>query len=72
MAKTAVGLFENVAVAQGVVCDIESKAFPWMKLRTLAEPLELGQSGVMSNPGIDFEVRVSRELVCMGATEAEA
>lgn len=74
MPKTAVGLFENRSVVDDVVREIESLGLPRHEVRTLSEPLDLGITGVMSIPRIDFEVDLFRELTKMGvprkATEA--
>jgi hypothetical protein len=72
MPKTAVGLFENPSVADEAVRDIESIGFPRNEFRTLGEPLDLGLTGVMSIPHIDFEVEVFRELARIGTTKREA
>jgi len=72
MARTAVGLFKSAEVAESVLRDIEAKGFPRTEVRTLDEPLDFGQHGVLSIPRIDFEVQVFRELTRMGATEAQA
>ncbi len=69
MRKTAVGLFENRAVVDNVVHEIESIGFPRHEIRTIGEPLDLGVTGVMSIPRIDFEVDLSRELAKMGASK---
>jgi hypothetical protein len=72
MSKTAVGLFENPVVADQVVHDLDASAFPRDEIRVLREPLDLGGSGLMSTPHLDFEVGLERELTAIGATVNEA
>ena len=71
MSKTAVGLFENPAVADQVVHDLDAAAFPRDEVRILGEPLDMAVTGVMSTPHTDFEVGLDRELKTMGASERE-
>jgi len=72
MPKTVVGLFENSALVDDVVREIEALGFPRQEVRTLSEPLTFEGTGVMSFPRLDFEVDLSRELARIGATAAEA
>lgn len=72
MPKTAVGLFDNRSVVDEVVREIESVGFPRNEVRTVGEPLDLGATGVMSIPRIDFEVDLFRELTRMGAAKTAA
>lgn len=68
--KTVVGLFQNAHVAECVIRDIESKGFPRMEVRALHAPTD-DASAKMSTPHTNFEAQVSRELVRLGASEAE-
>ena len=72
MSKTAVGLFEDPIVADQVVHELDANAFPRHEIRVLREPLDLGGSGLMSTPHLDFEVGLERELTAIGATVKEA
>lgn len=72
MPKTAVGLFENPALVDDVVREIEILGFPRREVRTLEEPTSFEVTGVMSFPRLDFEVDLIRELTRIGATKAEA
>ena len=72
MPKTAVGLFENPGLADGVVREIEALGFPRNEVRRLEEPAAFEVTGVMSFPRLDFEVELLRELTRIGATQAES
>lgn len=72
MPTTAVGLFEKLALVDGVVREIEALGFPRKEVRTLTEPATFEVTGVMSFPRLDFEVDLIRELNRIGATKAEA
>jgi hypothetical protein len=72
MSKTAVGLFENSVVAGHVVAALKASCFPEKEIRTVAESLDMGGSGVLSFPRVDFEVGLNRELKEIGASESEA
>lgn len=72
MRKTAVGLFHDVAAMKDVVGEIESIGFPRNEVRTVGEPLDLAMTGVTSVPHLDFEVALTRELMRIGATPAQA
>jgi len=72
MPKTAVGLFQNRNVVGQVVRDIESAGFPRTEVRAIGEPLDLGVTGVLSIPRVDFEVDLFRELSRMGASRTAA
>ena len=72
MRKTAVGLFENPGLVEGVVSEIEAIGFPRKEVRSLKEPVTFEVASVMSFPRLDFEVELQRELKRIGATEAEA
>jgi|ERR1700677_907530 hypothetical protein len=72
MPKTAVGLFENPDLVDGVVREIEALGIPRKEVRTLTEPATFEVTGVMSFPRLDFEVDLSRELARIGATKAES
>jgi hypothetical protein len=72
MPKTAVGLFENPGLVDGVVREIEALGFPRKEVRTLTEPATFEVTGVMSFPRLDFEVDLVRELTRIGATKVES
>jgi hypothetical protein len=72
MSKTAVGLFQNPAVANRVVHDLQAKAFPSEHIRVVGEPIAINGSDASSTPRLDFEVGLDRELLGIGATQAEA
>jgi len=72
MPKTAVGLFESVALVDDAVREIEAIGFPRQEVRTLREPANFPVTGVMSFPRLDFEADLSRELTRIGATHPEA
>ncbi|MGB8061982.1 MAG: hypothetical protein WCF26_08815 [Candidatus Sulfotelmatobacter sp.] len=72
MAKTAVGLFENSALADEVVRDLAASGFPKNDVRVLGEPREMAGSGLMSTPHTDFEVGLTRDLTAFGVLEADA
>ncbi len=72
MAKTAVGLFENSGLVEGVVRDLTAKGFLPKDIRVLGEPVEMAGSGPMSTPHIDFEVGLIRDLTAFGVVEADA
>jgi hypothetical protein len=56
MTKTAVGLFENSGLVDGVVRDLESNGILSKDIRVVSEPLEIAGGGVLSTPRTDFEV----------------
>ncbi len=72
MAKTAVGLFENSGLVDGVVRDLTAKGFLQKDIRVLGEPIEMPGNGVMSTPHTDFEVGLIRDLTAFGVIEADA
>jgi hypothetical protein len=72
MAKTAVGLFENSGLVDGVVHDLTARGFLQKDIRVLAEPLEMPGGGLMSTPHTDFEVGLIRDLTAFGVVEADA
>jgi hypothetical protein len=72
VAKTAVGLFENSGLVDGVVRDLTAKGFLQSEIRVLGEPIEMPGSGVMSTPHTDFEVGLVRDLTAFGIVEADA
>jgi hypothetical protein len=72
MSKTAVGLFQNSALAEVVARDLVTSGFPKNEVRTLREPVDMGGAGLMSSPHTDFEVGLERELTAIGATVREA
>ena len=71
-AKTAVGLFENSELVDGVGRDLTAKGLLQKDIRGLREPLEMPGSGVMSTRHTDFEVGLVRDLTAFGVVEAEA
>jgi hypothetical protein len=72
MSKTVVGLFKQPSVAERVVKDLDASAFPRDEIRVLGEPREMSGDGATSTPRTDFEVRLSKELTAIGATDREA
>jgi len=72
MAKTAVGLFENLGSVDEVVRELKASGIPQKDVRVLREPREMPGSGVMSTPHTDFEVDLIRDLRAIGAAEADA
>lgn len=72
MAKTAVGLFESLGLADEVVRDLEASGFPRNDVRILKEPVDMAGSGLMSTPHTDFEVELTRDLTAFGVLEGEA
>jgi len=72
MPKTAVGLFENPALVDQVVREIEALGFPRQEVHIVAEAPSFEITGVMSFPRIDFEVELTRELHRIGASPSEA
>ena len=72
MAKTAVGMFENSGLVDGVVRDLTAKGFLQKEIRVLGEPIEMAASGLMSTPHTDFEVDLIRDLTAFGVVKADA
>ena len=72
MAKTAVGLFENSGLVDGVVRDLTAQGFLQKDIRVLEEPVEMPGSGLMSTPHADFEVDLVRDLTAFGVVEGDA
>jgi len=72
MPKTVVGLFENPELVADAVREIEALGFPRQEVRSVKEPASFEVTGVMSFPGLDFEVDLGRELTRIGATKPEA
>jgi hypothetical protein len=72
MAKTAVGLFENSGLIDGVVRDLAAKGFLQKDIRVLGEPTDMSGGGVMSTPHTDFEVGLIRDLTAFGVIKADA
>jgi hypothetical protein len=71
MPKTAVGLFENRGLVEGVVHDVEALGFPRREVRRLTEPADFNVTGVMSFPELNYEADLIRELTRIGATHGE-
>jgi hypothetical protein len=72
MAETAIGLFENSELVEGVVRDLDASGFLPQDVRVLGEPREMAGSGLMSTPHTDFEVGLRRDLTAFGVVEADA
>ena len=72
MAKTAVGLFENSGLVDGVVRDLAASGLLQKDVRVLREPVEMPGSGLMSTPHSDFEAALIRDLTAFGVIEADA
>jgi hypothetical protein len=72
MTKTAVGLFENSGLVDGVVRDLESNGILSKDIRVVSEPLEIAGEGVLSTPRTDFEVDLTHDLMAFGVVQAEA
>jgi hypothetical protein len=72
MTKTAVGLFENSDLVDGVVRDLESNGILRKDIRVLSEPLEIAGEGVLSTPRTDFEVDLTHDLMAFGLVQADA
>jgi hypothetical protein len=72
MTKTAVGLFEDSGLVDGVVRDLENNGIPRKDIRVLSEPLEIAGTGVLSTPRTDFEVDLTHDLMALGVVQAEA
>jgi hypothetical protein len=72
MTKTAVGLFEDSGLVDGVVRDLESNGILRNDIRVLSEPLEIAGEGVLSTPRTDFEVDLTHDLMALGVVQADA
>ena len=72
MTKTAIGLFENSGLVEGVVRDLEASGFLHKDVRVLGEAREMAGSGLMSTPHTDFEVGLIRDLTAFGVVESDA
>jgi len=72
MAKTAVGLFENSGLVDGVVRDLESNGILREDIRVLSEPVEIAGEGLLSTPHEDFEVDLTHDLIAFGVVKADA
>jgi hypothetical protein len=72
MTKTAVGLFENSGLVDGVVRDLESNGILSKDIRVVSEPLEIAGGGVLSTARTDFEVDLTHDLMAFGVIQAEA
>lgn len=72
MAKTAVGLFSTVALAEKIADELETSGFSRDEIRIVTEPLDMPMPSVLSTPGTAFLEDLSRELLDIGATEKEA
>jgi hypothetical protein len=72
MPKTVVGLFENPALVDDAIREIEALGIPRQEVRSLQEPANFAVTGIMSFPRLDFETDLTRELTRIGATDPEA
>lgn len=72
MAKTTVGLFENIMAAERVVSKLGERGFPAGKIQVLSEPLQFNYTGPLSARHAEFEGVSARELERIGATRLEA
>ncbi len=72
MAKTAIGLFQNSALVDGVVRDLTTKGFLQKDIRILGEPIDMPSGGLMGTPHTDFEVSLTRDLTAFGVVEEDA
>jgi hypothetical protein len=72
MAKTAVGLFEDSGLVNGVIRDLESNGILRKDIRVIGEPLEFAGEGVLSTPRTDFEVDLTHDLMALGVVQADA
>lgn len=71
MPKTAVALFKNPTVAQGVVAEIERLGIPKKETVTLEEPGMFPVNGVMNFNRLDYEVELGLALTQIGASSAQ-
>jgi hypothetical protein len=72
MARTVVGLFENLALANQVALELKATGLPPDEIRVLVDPLDLPVHGLLSTPHTDFMASLCRDLREVGATEEEA
>jgi hypothetical protein len=72
MTQTAIGLFENSGLVEGVVRDLAASGLLAKDVRVLAEAREMPGSGLMSTPHTDFEVGLLRDLTAFGVVQADA
>ena len=72
MTQIAVGLFPNESVAEQVVHELEVAGITLGNLHVLAKPHYMPVTGALSTPAISFAAAFLRNLVAVGATEAEA
>jgi len=72
MARTAVGLFENQALANQVARELKTIGLPGDEVRVVVDPRDLPVTGVLSTPHTDFMTSLRRDLREIGAKEEEA
>jgi hypothetical protein len=72
MSKTSVGVFATPVLAEAVAEEIRGTGVAPGEVRLLSEPQDMPVNNVLSTPGIDFSLSLSRELVAIGASEPEA
>jgi hypothetical protein len=63
MARTALGLFENQAMAAQVAQEIMALGCATEEVRVLFEPLDMPVTTVMSTPGMDFSMAYAENFV---------
>lgn len=71
MAKTAIALFNDPAIVEGVVKEIEDLGIPKKELQILKEQALFPVDGVMSFTRLEFEVELKHALDEIGAEESE-
>ena len=71
MPKTAVALFNNPALGEDVVREIEKLGIPKENVRALEEPRKFPVNGVMSFARLEFEVELKHALGEIGASDSE-
>jgi hypothetical protein len=72
MAETAVGLFQNAAIADAVLEELRVNGIPASGIRSIAMPLGMTTDSVTATPGVDFAAGLSKDLLSMGASNEEA
>lgn len=72
MTRTAVGLFQDQALANQVSAVLKAAGLPPAEVHVLTDPLDLPVTGSLSTPHTDFMASLCRDLREMGATNDEA
>ena len=72
MAETAVGLFENASVANGVATALRERGFSASSIKVIGEGRSLPVDNAMSTPGTDLSAGLAGDLRSMGATDRES